>query len=607
MATHISDYAVIGDSRSAALVSRDGSIDWLCWPRFDSPSIFGAILDPDVGGCWRIAPSRSEQVKRWYVGHSNVLVTEFASREGVGRVTDLMVVASEAEKRKVMFPEHELLRIVECVQGSVEFDMRFEPRPNYARAEVKFHSAGALGLRVEHRHHLYSLRAEVPLSLHGGDTVGARLRLRPGERKIFSLSYDSSEPAVIAPLGAWSEQALARTNAWWQGWAARCTYDGPYREQVVRSLLILKLLAYAPSGAIVAAPTTSLPERVGGSLNWDYRFCWVRDASLTVSELLDLGYHDEAHAFVSWLLHCTRLTRPRLSILYDVYGELPSGEELLPHLRGHRGSKPVRIRNAASEQLQLDTYGEVIDAVTQYCRRGGTLDGETRKMLRQFGEFACRNWRVPDQGIWEPRIKPQPHTHSRLLCWTAVDRLLELEARGLLPRIPKETFERARAEIRRDIEEHSWSASLQAYTHVQGEDTVDASLLLLGWYGFEPPGEPRLRATFRKIRERLEAAPHLLYRSEDSRAVGEGAFGICSFWAAEHLARGGGTLDEAERWFQSLLACTNDVGVLAEEIDPATGEGLGNVPQAFTHVGLISAALAIEQRRHDAPFSGVHS
>lgn len=606
MAPHISDYAVIGDSRSAALVSREGSIDWLCWPRFDSPSIFGAILDPERGGFWRIAPTRYAQVSRRYLENSNVLVTEFTSRDGVLQVTDFMSVASEEEKRKVMFAEHELLRIVECVQGSVEVDMRFEPRPNYARAQVRFHATGALGVRVEHRQHLYSLRAEVPLRVRG-DEVFALVRLSAGQRKVFSLSYDSYEPAVVAPLGAWSEQGLARTTAWWREWAGRCTYDGPYKAEVVRSLLILKLLTYAPSGAIVAAPTTSLPERVGGPLNWDYRFCWVRDASLTVSELIDVGYTAEAEAFVSWLLHCTRLTRPRLSILYDVFGELPRGEELLPHLRGHRGSRPVRIRNAATEQLQLDTYGEVIDAVTQFCRRGGTLDGETRKMLRQFGEYACKNWRQPDQGIWEPRINPQPHTHSRLLCWTALDRLLELEKTGLLPRIPKDQFERTRLAIRKDIEEHSWNASLQTYTHVQGGDTVDASLLLLGWYGFEPPGEPRIRSTFRKIRERLEVAPHLLYRSEDSRAVGEGAFGICSFWAAEYLARGGGTLQEAERWFESLLKCANDVGVLAEEIDPVTGEGLGNVPQAFTHVGLISAALAIERRRHEAPKTGVPS
>jgi len=593
----IQDYAIIGNSRSAALVSRAGSIDWLCWPRFDSASIFGAILDPLAGGRWQIAPTAVSRITRHYVEHSNVLVTEFESSDALVRLTDLMPVCSEQYKSHALVPEHEILRIVECARGVADINVRFEPRPDYARRSIRLRSVRGLGIRVEDGAELYTLRCDAPLELVRDDSVSTQFCLHAGERRIFSLGYDAHGPAVLPPLGAYSEAALERTTTWWRQWASRCTYVGPYKQQVIRSLLVLKLLAYAPSGAIVAAPTTSLPEHIGGELNWDYRFCWIRDASLTVHELLALGYPDEAAAFVDWLLHGTRLTRPRLSVLYDVYGELPRHEEVLPHLTGHRGARPVRIRNAASSQRQLDTYGEVIDAVAQMCRLGASLDMETQKMLRQFGQYACDNWQQPDHGIWEPRTLQRHHTHSRVLCWTALDRLLELSRTGALEGIPVEKFEQNRQLIRRDVEQHSWNTSLQTYTQVQGGDTVDASLLLLGWYGFANPGDLRMRSTFRKIRERLEITPNLLYRYEESRRAGEGAFGICSFWAAEHIARGGGSLDEAEAWFEKLLRYANDVGIFAEQIDPTTGEPLGNVPQAFTHVGLISAALAIEQRR----------
>jgi GH15 family glucan-1,4-alpha-glucosidase len=590
--TPIQDYAIIGDSRSAALVSKSGSIDWLCWPRFDSPSIFAGILDPRAGGHWSIAPTGAFRSTRRYAGHSNVLVTAFESDGGTVQLTDLMPVYSEEDKQRVLVPEHELLRVVECTRGEVELEVQFAPRPDYGRRPPRLRVAHGLGIRVEDGPHLYTLRSDVPLGPTGG-----RVRLRAGERRYFSLTHDTRGPAVLTPLGAHADEAVRRTMDWWTTWAGRCRYTGPHREQVVRSLLVLKLLAFAPSGAMVAAPTTSLPERMGGDLNWDYRFCWIRDASLTVHQLLALGYPEEAAAFAGWLLHGTRLTRPRLSVLYDVYGEQPRDEEILEHLAGHGGSRPVRIRNAASTQLQLDTYGEVIDAVTQMCRRGAAIDRETRRMLRQFGEYACENWQRPDQGLWEPRRPPQHHTHSRVLCWVALDRLLELHRLGLLPDLPAAKFEENRALIRRDVEEKSWSETLRCYTQVQGGTTVDASLLLLGWYGFHEPADPRMRATFERIRERLEVAPGLLHRNEDSPAKGEGAFGICSFWAVESLARGGGSLEEAEGWLARLLPYANDVGILAEEIDPATGAPLGNVPQAFTHVGLIGAALAIEERR----------
>jgi GH15 family glucan-1,4-alpha-glucosidase len=597
MSSGIRDYAIVGNSRSAALVSRSGSIDWLCWPRFESPALFAAILDPALGGFWSIAPAGGSRARRHYAGDSNVLVNEFETPDGVVRLTDLMPVHSEEEKKRELVPEHELLRVVECTRGEVEIAVRFEPRPEYGRRPARLRDARGLGIRFEDGSELYTLRSDTPLSLDTEVAAVSRFRLRAGERRRFSLTYDAHGPAVLPALGAHSDRAIERSVDFWTRWANRCTYEGPYHGHVIRSLLVLKLLAYAPSGAIVAAATTSLPEKMGGDLNWDYRFCWLRDASLTVHELLDLGYADEAAAFVGWLLHCTRLTRPRLSVLYDVYGDLPKHEQVLSHLSGHGGSRPVRIRNAAADQVQLDTYGEVIDAAAQLCRRGAELDRETSSMLRAFGRYACEHWNQPDHGIWEPRETPQHYTHSRVLCWTALDRLLELERSGALSGIPIGKFEENRRLIRQDVEERGYSQRLQSYAQVLGGDTVDASLLLLGLHGFEDPSSARMRATFARIRERLEVAPGLLYRYEQSRETGEGAFGICSFWAVEHLARGGGTLADAERWFEELLSYANDVGILAEEIDPVSGEPLGNVPQAFTHVGLVSAALAIEERR----------
>jgi GH15 family glucan-1,4-alpha-glucosidase len=323
----------------------------------------------------------------------------------------------------------------------------------------------------------------------------------------------------------------------------------------------------------------------------------LRDAALTVSSLSDLGYDDEASAFFDWLLHSTRLTRPALHVLYDVYGGVPAAESTLDHLQGHLGSRPVRIRNAAATQLQLDGYGELVEAVAEMCRRGRRLARETQSLLREIGGFVCDHWREPDQGIWEPREPPSRHTFSRAMCWVALDRLLQLHRAGFIRRVPVDRFERERAAIRAEVDAEGWNAALDSYTQVLGGDTVDASLLLLGRAGYARPADPRMRGTYRQIVKRLRAAPGLIYRDETSAPLAEGAFGICSAWVTEHLAGGGGSLAEAEGWFRQFLGYANELGLYAEEIDPATGAALGNFPQAYSHVGLISAALAIEARR----------
>jgi GH15 family glucan-1,4-alpha-glucosidase len=507
-----------------------------------------------------------------------------------------MPVVSEEEKEKLLVPEHEILRLVKCEKGEVEVEVVFEPRPRYAQGCVRLQDYRSLGLRVETGHGLLTLRSSVPLNSREDGTAYALVRLRAGETIDFSLTFAVDWPAVLPSLGERSREAIARSINWWQHWASRLKYDGPGRNAVIRSALVLRLLFYAPSGAIVAAPTTSLPERLGGDLNWDYRFCWLRDASLTVRALFGLGCAEEAEAFVSWLLQSTRLTRPELRILYDVYGNAPEPERTLDHLAGYHSSRPVRIGNAADGQLQLDVYGEVIDALTHFVGSDGVLDRETRKMICGFGDYVCRNWQKPDEGIWEPRSGASHNTHSRVLCWTALDRLLALHARGHLPEAPVDYFHKNREEIRREIEEHAWNPGLESYAAQLDGAELDASLLLLSWYGFDQASSYRMRQTYARIRERLGAGDGLLYRYRAAESQGESAFGICSFWGAEYLALGGGSAQEAREVFERLLGYANDLGLFAEEIDPETGGALGNFPQAFTHVGLINAALSLAKR-----------
>jgi GH15 family glucan-1,4-alpha-glucosidase len=589
----IHDYAVVGDCRAAALVSRYGSVDWLCWPRFDSPSIFAAILDRDKGGYWAISPVGGCEFKRAYIRDSNVLETHFCCPSGRATLTDLMPVAAEDFKQRNMLPDHALLRQLVCSEGEIEIQVDFRPRAAYGSAAVRVRDLGACGMRMDVGRGAYWLRSSIPLETRG-DGAYAKLLLKRGDAVQFSLSYAEESPSVLPALGETARAAIDRSVHWWQQWAAKSTYQGPYRDAVTRSALALKLLAYAPSGAIVAAATTSLPERIGDSLNWDYRYCWLRDASLTIRALLGLGHLEEAESFLSWLLHATRLTQPELRILYTVFGEIAPSEKELNHLAGYSDSRPVRIGNGARNQLQLDVYGEVIDASAQYCQHMGTFDRRTQKVLVGLGKYLARNWDVPDEGIWEPRSGRRNHTHSRVLCWTALDRLLALDEKGVLSGVPRDWFIRERERIRKQIELRAWNERLQSYVSTLDGDELDATLLRLPWYGFEKADSERMRCTYRKVCEKLGANHGLLFRYE--RQAAEGAFGICGFWAVEHLALGGGTLQQAHHQFQQLLQCGNDLGLFAEEIDPDTGDALGNFPQAFTHIGLISAALTLEEQ-----------
>jgi GH15 family glucan-1,4-alpha-glucosidase len=597
MQPRIADYGIIGDGRSAALVTRAGSIEWLCWPRFDSPPIFGALIDYERGGSWRIAPTAPTRVSRRYVDDTNVLETRFEIDTGTVIVTDLMTIASEDDKRRMLLPDHEILRRVRCEAGQVEISMVMDLRHDFGRVRPRADRCGAIGIRWLIGRALLTLRAEVPVAPDADGSITTRFSLRAGEAVTFSLSFDAEGPAALSPLGEFSIAAIDRTIGWWRAWASRARYSGPYRDAVVRSALALKLMSYAPSGAIVAAPTTSLPEREAGSLNWDYRYCWLRDASFTARVLLDLGYVEDAQAFQAWMLHTTRLTRPELRVLYDVYGNEPQAERELRELTGYRNSRPVRIGNLAFDQLQLDTYGEVIDATARIASVTGGLDRETQHVLRELGEYVVRHWRLPDAGIWEPRDAPRHRTHSRLCCWVALDRLLDLHARKLVHRVDEAKLAAHRAAIRADIEHHAYDRALDCYTSELGPSELDASVLLMSWYGFHRGDSSRMKSTYERVRERLGVGDGLLYRYEASARHGEGAFWICSFWAVEHIVRGGGTHEQATRLFERASSYANDLGLMAEEIDPRTGQQLGNFPQAYTHVGLISAALSLEERR----------
>jgi GH15 family glucan-1,4-alpha-glucosidase len=601
----IGDYALVGDCRSAALISSTGSIDWLCWPRFDSPSIFAALLDWRRGGRFSVTPVEPFTTTRRYVGETAVLETTFHTATGVARLTDLMPVASEAEKARELSPDHELLRLVECLEGTVEIDVLFDPRLDYGRTIPRLIDRQAFGLVYEHRAQVIALRSEIPLLT--GERPGARgrARLKAGDARTLSVTYDRWLPVVLLPLGGAALERIARSVAWWEAWMGACRYDGPYAQMVRRSAVTLKLMTYAPSGAVIAAPTASLPEQIGGVRNWDYRYCWLRDASLTMRAFDDLGFTVESEAFLSWVLHATRLTWPELQVLYDVYGEARIPESTLDHLEGYARSAPVRVGNAAIDQLQLDTYGEVIDAAWRYCERGGQLDRTTARTLAGLGNAVIGRWHEPDEGIWEPRRGRQHHTHSKAMCWVALDRLVRLCERRHVHGDARR-FVQARDAIREAIEARGYNARLGSYVSIFDGETLDASLLLLSLMGYADPQSARMRGTLARVRERLGADAGwdgLLYRyrDEDDGLPGtEGAFGICSFWGVEARALEG-DVAAARGDFERLLSFANDVGLFAEEIEPRSGAAIGNFPQAFTHVGLINAAVTLARLQGAGP------
>lgn len=593
----ISDYALLSDCHSAALVSRDGSVDWCCFHRFDARPVFARILDWERGGFSRVSTRDGSRSKRRYLPGTNVLETRIEADRGVITVSDCLPVRppGEREPPEGCHPYHQLLRVIRCDEGEVDLVVEFHPRFDYGLTVPRLELSDARTALVYGGADALVLQSSVEMEASGACGCAADTRLRAGEEAFLSVTYARPHELRAAPFDM--SQAAARLRAtvgFWQEWAARCTYDGPYRDAVERSALVLKALTHAPTGAIVAAPTTSLPESIGGARNWDYRFSWLRDAALDLYALFTLGYRDEAHAFMAWLMRTTAGQAKDLQPLYGVGGERLLPEVELDGVEGYRGSRPVRIGNRAVRQLQLDVYGELVDTAWQYHRHGGRIDHAFWAFIQDVVAVVEQRWEEPDEGIWEVRGGRRHFVSSKVMAWVAVDRAIKLARACGLP-AEQERWRRLRDAIRAKVEAEGVDPGTGGFVRSFGSVEPDASNLLIPLVGFLPANDPRVRATFEAVEREL--APHGLvhrYRAVDGLPDSEGAFVICSFWLVDNLALAG-EIDRATELFDRILALRNDVGLLAEEIDPGSGEALGNFPQAFSHVGLIGAAMNLER------------
>jgi GH15 family glucan-1,4-alpha-glucosidase len=582
----IEDYAVIGDGRTAALVARDGSIDWLCLPNFDSPSVFARILDAERGGAFELQPTIPFESSRRYLPRTNVLETLFTTNRGAVRVVDALTLPNDR-----LDPMRELVRSIEGVSGIVPMRWRVAPRFNYAadlprcewRHGIPVAASGAEAVGIAH------WNAGSPV--WRGRAVEAEFDIAAGARACLALAAAYAEPLVI-PSRAAVEARLAHTIRFWDEWCRAREYRGPWTELVERSALVLKLLIFAPSGASVAAPTTSLPEDIGGERNWDYRFCWIRDSNFIISALLQLGCHREARSQFWWFMQATALTEPELHVLYRLDGGVGIDEHDIA-LEGYRGSRPVRVGNGALEQTQHDIYGDLLETAWLYSEGHHALDGDTGEVLGRIANRVCEIWRQPDSGIWEVRNGPFHFTHSKVMCWVALDRAVRLAERGELPSRHVSRWRREAAAIRAFVEEQCWSPQLRSYTRTAGSNDVDASLLMISLMQFDDPRGERVGGTIDAVCRLLQAGDFVFrYLADDGVPGGEGCFVNGSFWLVSALARAG-RVDEASQLMERVCRRANDVGLYAEEIDSGSGAFLGNFPQALVHLALIDAAIAI--------------
>jgi GH15 family glucan-1,4-alpha-glucosidase len=590
----IADHGLIGDLQTSALVATDGTIDWFCCPRFDSPSVFASLLDREGGGYFRIAPADADSVTRQlYFPDSAVLITRFMTEAGVGEVVDFMPAIQSAEAT----PRHRIVRVVRVVRGELRFMFECRPRFDYARRthelEMTEHGAVFRGGDVD-----LTLSCTVPLQAQGSDVRGERT-LRAGELAVALLESAAEEGP--RPLQVSEMDAMGRaTVRFWRDWLARCTYRGRWWDMVRRSAITLKLMTYAPTGGLVAAPTMGLPEQVGGERNWDYRFTWIRDASLSVQALVGLGFRDEAADFLLWI--SDRATERAgagasgpLNIMYRIDGSSDLSEEVLEHLDGHRGSRPVRVGNAASDQLQLDIYGEMMDALYVADRNGLQAGYDGWRSICKLLDWICDNWDQPEEGIWETRGGRQDFTYGRMMCWVAVDRAIRLADEHGMP-ADLGRWRDTRDRIYQQVMERGWNPRVGAFTQSYGGDVLDAAVLLMPGVGFVRPTDARWISTLDAMRREL-VSDSLVYRynpsaSPDGLLGSEGTFSLCTFLYVDALARSG-YLEEARITFEKMLTYANHVGLYSEEIG-LTGEQIGNFPQAFTHLALINAAITLD-------------
>ena len=612
----ISTYALIGDCHTAALISHDGSIDWYCPGRFDAPAVFCRMLDAEKGGYMSIEPRDPSSTTRQYLDSTNILETTFRTGSGKVRVTDFMPVSRRQSSHKGydVASAGQIIRLVDGLSGEVDLAVTFKPTFNFARDHTRL--APVSGGVVAHAGGSFLTLSCPSVSLEvdqHGAAKGA-LKVRAGEQHWVVLSDAGTEEKARAALHPHDcQHKLTNTEEYWKKWAARCTYRGRYGENVLRSALTLKMLTYEPTGAIVAAPTTSLPEDIGGVRNWDYRYSWLRDASLIFYALMTIGYQDEATDFIHWL----RKTQQRAptavpQIMYGIDGSRKLNEVDLPNLEGYMGSKPVRIGNGAYDQFQLDIYGEVLTAAyvhfrtpTNHAEKHGNYKGkrppkDTWHLLRTLAEQAVEKWREPDSGIWEVRGGPQQFLYSKLMCWAAVDRGIKLAQQYDL-QAPLDRWIETRDQIRKAILAEGYNEKIGAFTQAFGSPHLDASALIIPRVGFLPPTDPRVQSTIKQVQQHLTHNGFVYrYSTDDGLPGGEGTFTLCTLWMVDALALGG-ELEEAHELFQKVLSHANDVGLLSEEINSNTGDLLGNFPQGFTHLAVIRSAVDLAKAAKHGP------
>jgi GH15 family glucan-1,4-alpha-glucosidase len=589
----VSEHGLIGDLHCVALVGTNGTIDWHCCPSFDAPSVFGSLLDADRGGSFALAPEAPAKTRQYYLPDTNVLITRFFARDGVSEIQDFMPVGGPAEEQR-----HRVIRRVLCVRGAMSFRARIAPRFNYGTDPHALTETEA-GLIFTASSLTVCLTATVPVE-HDDRDVTAEFSLTEGESAVFALDEASggAEPRPCSAEEAW--ELGEATTEFWRRWLSASRYRGRWREIVHRSALTLKLLTYAPTGAIVAAPTTSLPEQIGGERNWDYRYVWIRDAAFCIYALLRLGFTSEADAFMRFILELAPMgegsASGQMQVMYGIDGRTELPERELRHLAGYLGSRPVRVGNGAAKQLQLDIYGELMDSVYLYDRWHQPISSAQWDAITVGAEWLCDHWDQPDEGIWETRGGPKKFLYSQLMCWVAMERAVRLAMRRGLP-ANLERWQTVRDAIYRRIMDRGWSPELKAFTQYEGGTVLDAAVLMMPLVKFISPTDPKWLSTLDALTASL-VSDSLVYRydpqaSPDGVRGEEGTFSVCSFWYVEALTRAG-RLDEARLAFEKMLTYANHVGLYAEQISRA-GEQQGNFPQALTHLALISAAYNLDR------------